>query len=107
MIRYPECKGVVFRPSYADDGSYQNLSPDSPLLSEPAHKLRLERARGYHGGGFYPPTDNNAFFLGENNMPDFGRTPPGTQKKVRYMPDQGGTEHGQEGAGWALSQCWP
>ena len=42
--------------------------------------LRLERARGYHGGGFYPPTDNNAFFLGENHMPDLGETGQGEQK---------------------------
>lgn len=79
--RYPECRGVVFRPSYADDGSYQNLLPDSPFLSEPPNKLRLERARGYHGGGFYPPTDNNAFFLGEDNMPELDGPGQGGQKE--------------------------
>ncbi|CAN0400138.1 unnamed protein product, partial [Ectocarpus sp. 13 AM-2016] len=67
--RYPECRGAVFRPSFADDGSFDDLPATSPLLSEPPHRLRLERARGYHGGGFYPSTDNNAFFLGENHMP--------------------------------------
>lgn len=68
--RYPECRGAVFRPSYADDGSYDNLPSASPLLSEPPHRLHLERARGYHGSGFYPSTDNNAYFLGENHKPN-------------------------------------
>ncbi|CAM9599866.1 unnamed protein product [Scytosiphon promiscuus] len=72
-FRYPECRGAVFRPSYADDGSFDNLPAGSPLLSEPPHKLRLEKARGYHGGGFYPSTDNNAYFLGESRMPKGGR----------------------------------
>ncbi|CAM9721568.1 unnamed protein product [Ectocarpus sp. 4 AP-2014] len=72
-FRYPECRGAVFRPSFADDGSFDDLPATSPLLYEPPHRLRLERARGYHGGGFYPSTDNNAFFLGENHMPTGGR----------------------------------
>ncbi|CAN0392359.1 unnamed protein product, partial [Ectocarpus sp. 12 AP-2014] len=72
-FRYPECRGAVFRPSFADDGTFDDLPATSPLLSEPPHRLRLERARGYHGGGFYPSTDNNAFFLGENHMPTGGR----------------------------------
>ncbi|CAN0375148.1 unnamed protein product, partial [Ectocarpus sp. 8 AP-2014] len=72
-FRYPECRGAVFRPSFADDGSFDDLPATSPLFSEPPHRLRLERARGYHGGGFYPSTDNNAFFLGENHMPTGGR----------------------------------
>ncbi|CAM9635048.1 unnamed protein product [Ectocarpus sp. 6 AP-2014] len=72
-FRYPECRGAVFRPSFADDGSFDDLPATSPLLSEPPHRLRLERARGYHGGGFYPSTDNNAFFLGEHHMPTGGR----------------------------------
>lgn len=63
----------MFRPSFADDGSFDDLPATSPLLSEPPHRLRLERARGYHGGGFYPSTDNNAFFLGENHMPTGGK----------------------------------
>lgn len=63
----------MFRPSFADDGSFDDVPATSPLLSEPPHRLRLERARGYHGGGFYPSTDNNAFFLGESNMPTGGR----------------------------------
>lgn len=86
--RYPECRGVVFRPSYADDGSYQNLLPDSPFLSEPPNKLRLERVRGYHGGGFYPPTDNNAFFLGEDNMPELGGPGQGAQKEKNTGANQ-------------------
>lgn len=64
--RYPECCGAVYRPSYADDGSFDDLPSNSPLLSEPPQNLRLERSRGYHGGGFHPSTDNNAYFLGEN-----------------------------------------
>lgn len=59
----------MFRPSYADDGSFDDLPASSPLLSEPPHRLRLERAHGYHGGGFYPSTDTNAYFLGEDHMP--------------------------------------
>eukprot|EP00752_Nemacystus_decipiens_P018632 g16706.t1 len=71
-FRYPECRGAVFRPSYADDGSFKDLPASSPLLSEPPHRLRLERAHGYHGGGFYPSTDTNAYFLGEDHMPKGG-----------------------------------
>lgn len=62
----------MFRPSYADDGSFDVLPASSPLLSEPPHRLRLERAHGYHGGGFYPSTDTNAYFLGEDHMPKGG-----------------------------------
>ena len=62
----------MFRPSYADDGSFDDLPASSPLLSEPPHRLRLERTHGYHGGGFYPSTDTNAYFLGEDHMPKGG-----------------------------------
>lgn len=62
----------MFRPSYADDGSFDDLPTSSPLLSEPPHRLRLERTHGYHGGGFYPSTDTNTYFLGENHMPRGG-----------------------------------
>lgn len=67
-IRYPECRGAVFRPSYADDGSYDDIPSNSRLLSEPTQNLRLERVHGYHGSGFYPITDNNAYFLGDNHL---------------------------------------
>ncbi|CAM9972170.1 unnamed protein product, partial [Choristocarpus tenellus] len=63
--RYPECCGVVYRPSYADDGSYE--TPASPSrLSLPDHVLRLEHVHGYHNHGFYPATDTNVFYLGCN-----------------------------------------
>ncbi len=87
--RYPECKGAVFRPSYADDGSFDNLPASSPLLSEPPHRLRLERARGYHGGGFYPSTDTNAYFLGENHMPKGGGGEGGAGKAGREEDKEG------------------
>lgn len=70
--RYPECRGAVYKPSYADDGSFENLKPTSPLLSAPPNTLRLERVHGYHGSGFYPSTDTNAYFLGENVEPNGG-----------------------------------
>lgn len=57
----------MFRPSYADDGSYEDIPSNSRLLSEPTQNLRLERVHGYHGSGFYPITDNNAYFLGDNH----------------------------------------
>lgn len=77
--RYPECRGAVFRPSYADDGSFQDVQPNSALLSKPPHGLRLERARGYHGSGFYPSTDTNAYFLEENlTRPPKGVFPSGS-----------------------------
>lgn len=90
--RYPECRGAVFRPSYADDGSFDNLPASSPLLSEPPHRLRLESASGYHGGGFYPSTDTNAYFLGEDHMPRGGGRGGRSGSGAR-----GGSEEEEEG----------
>ncbi|CAM9993496.1 unnamed protein product, partial [Discosporangium mesarthrocarpum] len=60
---YPECQNVLFRPSYADDGTYDTPAPPA-RLSPPDHVLCLEHVHGYHNHGFYPTTDNNAFYIG-------------------------------------------
>lgn len=104
-FRYPECRGAVFRPSYADDGSYDDTPSNSRLLSEPPNRLRLERVRGYHGSGFYPFTDNNAYFLGENHL-NRGTRKSGGTKEAR-LGEGGGDGHGNAGAGTGFEIVYP
>lgn len=50
--------------------------------------------RGYHGSGFYPSTDNNAYFLGENLRASITKIGEGTMSALN---DGGGTTEDNDG----------